>query len=190
MGPLMKCFFCLSCPSSSDRHASSPLPLYFFSFSPSPLLPPVVFLSFSRSSPQGVQSFTGSSSLELVVQSLAPVLLAELAKLKATSSSSSASSKEKKPSSPSSSRDEQKQSSSSSRDEKKPSSSSSSRDEQKQASTSLTKGGNEPPLSSSSVKVIKKVLVKKSAPTMSSKPQGVSLDVFPQNRTNLSTFFT
>ncbi|CAL8377695.1 unnamed protein product, partial [Gadus morhua 'NCC'] len=167
----------------------------------------------------GVQSFTGSSSLELVVQSLAPVLLAELAKLKATSSSSSASSKEKKPSSPSSSRDEQKQSSSSSRDEKKPSSSSrdvqkqsssssrdekkrsssssskdeqkqsssssrdekkpssssSSRDEQKQASTSLTKGGNEPPLSSSSVKVIKKVLVKKSVPTKSAKPPGSGL---------------
>ncbi|XP_056431160.1 uncharacterized protein LOC130369694 isoform X2 [Gadus chalcogrammus] len=84
----------------------------------------------------GVQSFTGSSSLELVVQSLAPVLLAELAKLKAASSSSSDSSKEKKPSSSSSSRDEQKQSSSSSRDEKKPSSSSSSRDEQKQSSSS------------------------------------------------------
>ncbi|CAL8377707.1 unnamed protein product [Gadus morhua 'NCC'] len=84
----------------------------------------------------GVQSFTGSSSLELVVQTLAPVLLAELAKLKAASSSSSDSSKEKKPSSPSSSRDEQKQSSSSSRDEKKPSSSSSSRDEQKQSSSS------------------------------------------------------
>ncbi|XP_056432138.1 uncharacterized protein LOC130370405 [Gadus chalcogrammus] len=169
----------------------------------------------------GVQSFTGSSSLELVVQSLAPVLLAELAKLKAASSSSSASSKEKKPSSSSSSRDEQKQSSSSSRDEKKPSSSSSSRDvqkqsssssrdekkpsssssskdeqkqsssssrdekkpssssssrdEQKQASTSLTKGGNEPPLSSSSVKVIKKVLVKKSVPTKSAKPPGSGL---------------
>ncbi|CAL8383982.1 unnamed protein product [Arctogadus glacialis] len=67
----------------------------------------------------GVQSFTGSSSLELVVQSLAPVLLAELAKLKAASSSSSDSSKDqKKPSSSSSSRDEQKPSSSSSTDEK------------------------------------------------------------------------
>ncbi|XP_030193478.1 mucin-12 isoform X3 [Gadus morhua] len=84
----------------------------------------------------GVQSFTGSSSLELVVQTLAPVLLAELAKLKAASSSSSDSSKEKKPSPSSSSRDEQKQSSSSSRDEKKPSSSSSSRDEQKPSSSS------------------------------------------------------
>ncbi|CAL8383983.1 unnamed protein product, partial [Arctogadus glacialis] len=190
-----------------------------------------------------VQSFTGSSSLELVVQSLAPVLLAELAKLKAASSSSAASSKEKKPSSSSSrdeqkqsssssrdekkpssssssrdvqkqsssssrdekkpsssssskdeqkqsssssrdekkpsssasSRDEQKPSSSSSRDEKKPSSSSSSRDEQKQASTYLTKGGNEPPLSSSSVKGIKKVLVKKSVPTKSAKPPGSGL---------------
>ncbi|XP_059891898.1 uncharacterized protein znf638 isoform X2 [Gadus macrocephalus] len=189
----------------------------------------------------GVQSFTGSSSLELVVQSLAPVLLAELAKLKAASSSSAASSKEKKPSSSSSSRDEQKLSSASSRDEKKPSSSSSSRDvqkqsssssreekkpsssssskdeqkrsssssrdekkpsssassrdeqkpssrdenkpssssssrdEQKQASTSSTKGGNEPPLSSSSVKGIKKVLVKKSVPTKSAKPPGSGL---------------
>ncbi|XP_059891917.1 uncharacterized protein LOC132445789 isoform X3 [Gadus macrocephalus] len=85
----------------------------------------------------GVQSFTGSSSLELVVQSLAPVLLAELAKLKAASSSSSDSSKDqKKPSSSSSSSDEQKPSSSSSRDEKKPSSYSSSRDEQKPSSSS------------------------------------------------------
>ncbi|CAL8378487.1 unnamed protein product [Boreogadus saida] len=97
----------------------------------------------------GVQSFTGSSSLELVVQSLAPVLLAELAKLKAASSSSAASSKEKKPPSSSSSRDEQKQSSSSSRDEKKPSSSSSSRDVQKQSSSS-SRDEKKPSSSSSS----------------------------------------
>ncbi|CAL8378490.1 unnamed protein product [Boreogadus saida] len=239
----------------------------------------------------GVQSFTGSTSIELVVQTLAPVLLAELERLKAASSSSSDSTKdktmpssssssrdkkkpfssssysdeqkqlcsssrdekkpsssssyrdeqkqssslsrdEKKPTSSSSSRDEKKQSSSSSRDEKKPSSSSSiaeqkqssslssrdeknqsssssrdeekessssrdeqkqsssSRDEQKQssssfrddhkqASSSSTKGGKEPPSSSSSssasTQAIKKVLVKKSAPTMSSKPQGSGL---------------
>ncbi|CAL8383985.1 unnamed protein product, partial [Arctogadus glacialis] len=85
----------------------------------------------------GVHCFTGSTSIELVVQTLAPVLLAELERLKAASSSSSASSKDKtKPSSSSSSRDEQKQSSSSSRDKKKPFSSSSYSDEQKQLCSS------------------------------------------------------
>ncbi|CAL8241343.1 unnamed protein product [Merluccius merluccius] len=109
----------------------------------------------------GVQTSTGSTSLEVVVQSLAPMLLAEMAKLKSSSSASSSPKDQRKPSS-----------SSSSRDEKKPSSSSS-RDEPKQSSS--TKRGKEPPLSSSSSSVqgIKKV--KKSVPTKSAKPQGSGL---------------
>ncbi|KAG7262146.1 hypothetical protein CRUP_006387 [Coryphaenoides rupestris] len=95
-------------------------------------------------------------SLEVVVQSLAPMLLAELAKLKSSSSSSS----QYNPPSSSSITQKKPSSSSSARDKQKKSSSFSSREEQKQSFSSLTKGA----------KGTKKVLVKKSLPTKSAKP--------------------
>jgi len=107
-----------------------------------------------------------------MVQSLAPVLLAELAKLKSSSSSSSPQDQNNPPSS-SSVIQNKPWSSSSARDKQKNSSSFSSREEQKQSLSSLTKGGKVPPLASSSVQGTKKVLVKKSLPTKSEKPLGL-----------------
>lgn len=82
------------------------------------LLHPGLPLLILPVSPPGVQTTTGPTSLEVVVQSLAPVLLAELAKMKSSSSSCSL-------------QDQNPLSSSSARDKLKTSSSSSSREEQK-----------------------------------------------------------